>query len=224
MSLPRRSFNRIALHHPQLPSALYVVCRFICLYLSIPLLIPGFYILSKLLWSVFACVGVFADSCLPFICSWVSWELWPSSLSPIFLSTPLLIAFFRFSFFWIFLHSPLPLSASYSSILFCVYLVLPLSLPYHAPILLSPTPPFCLSFFTFLFDLLLLRLWPHVFFLFVNFLHFLVHACFFSFPFPLFSCPALSHSFLPFILWQGAAWDSVKPMRLFNAYSIRRRG
>lgn len=147
MSLPRRSFNRIALHHPQLPSALYVVCRFICLYLSIPLLIPGFYILSKLLWSVFACVGVFADSCLPFICSWVSWELWPSSLSPIFLSTPLLIAFFRFSFFWIFLHSPLPLSASYSSILFCVYLVLPLSLPYHAPILFSPTPPFCLSFY-----------------------------------------------------------------------------
>lgn len=64
MSLPRRSFNRIALHHPQLPSALYVVCRFICLYLSIPLLIPGFYILSKLLWSVFACVGDFADSCL----------------------------------------------------------------------------------------------------------------------------------------------------------------
>ena len=138
MSLPRRSFNRIALHHPQLPSALYVVCRFICLYLSIPLLIPGFYILSKLLWSVFACVGVFADSCLPFICSWVSWELWPSSLSPIFLSTPLLIAFFRFSFFWIFLHSPLPLSASYSSILF-------LRIPCTSPFSSFPCSDFAFS-------------------------------------------------------------------------------
>lgn len=139
MSLPRRSFNRIALHHPQLPSALYVVCRFICLYLSIPLLIPGFYILSKLLWSVFACVGVFADSCLPFICSWVSWELWPSSLSPIFLSTPLLIAFFRFSFFWIFLHSPLPLSASYSSILF-------LRIPCTSPFSSLPCSDFAFSY------------------------------------------------------------------------------